>query len=180
MQTSYHLRGQVRSRTAPFYAGDPAYATTYSYDALGRQTKLTHPYNASVSTAYFHSSDPGGYLSLRITDELNRVREEHKDAHGRIIRIQRQNGTGSVSRLMIWKALDQMIGLTDEAGNQWSYEYDSLGRRLKAVDPDLGTWTYAYDNAGQLILIASGLSEDIGDLGHADSVHRFHRLANHC
>ena len=150
VQRTYHLRGKVRSWTLPFYAGEAAYANTLNYDGLDRPVKLTRPDGSTVSTSHFYSSDPTGYLSTRTTDELGRVREEHKDAFSRVIRFARQNGTGMVSRSLSWNALNQMTGLTDEAGNQWSYEYDSLGRRTRAADPDLGTWTYAYDAAGQL------------------------------
>jgi RHS repeat-associated protein len=35
--------------------------------------------------------------------------------------------------------------VTDDAGNVWSYDYDQMGRRKTAVDPDTGTSTFTYD-----------------------------------
>ncbi|MEU2639590.1 FG-GAP-like repeat-containing protein [Micromonospora fulviviridis] len=46
--------------------------------------------------------------------------------------------------------LDRLTGMTDAAGNTWSYGYDLLGRQTSRVDPDAGTTTSTYDNAGQL------------------------------
>jgi RHS repeat-associated protein len=37
------------------------------------------------------------------------------------------------------------------AGNVWRYEYDVLGRQVKADDPDKGVTTMTYDDAGQLV-----------------------------
>jgi YD repeat-containing protein len=44
-----------------------------------------------------------------------------------------------------------VTGITDPGGSGWSYAYDSLDRRLSAIDPDLGTWSYGYDDAGRLL-----------------------------
>lgn len=43
-----------------------------------------------------------------------------------------------------------MSSVTDPAGNVWRYEYDVLGRKVKADDPDKGVATMAYDDAGQV------------------------------
>lgn len=40
--------------------------------------------------------------------------------------------------------------VTDPAGNNWSYEYDQLGHRTEARDPDRGTTKSTYDDRGQL------------------------------
>jgi len=45
----------------------------------------------------------------------------------------------------------QLAGVTDIVGNQWSYTYDLLGDRLTASDPDAGTSTSIYDAAQQLM-----------------------------
>jgi RHS repeat-associated protein len=45
----------------------------------------------------------------------------------------------------------QLAGITDAAGNQWSYTYDLAGDQKSATDPDAGTTTMTYDPAGQLM-----------------------------
>jgi len=46
---------------------------------------------------------------------------------------------------------DQLTGMTDPAGNSWSWTYDLLGRQTDAVDPDKGAMHSDYDNVGNLI-----------------------------
>jgi RHS repeat-associated protein len=65
-----------------------------------------------------------------------------------------------VSTLYQYDLLGRLIGVTDDAGNQWNYKYDSLGRRTAMSDPDLGldptfspgglAWKYEYDAAGRM------------------------------
>ncbi|MBC9004942.1 RHS repeat domain-containing protein, partial [Micromonospora aurantiaca (nom. illeg.)] len=50
-------------------------------------------------------------------------------------------------------------GMTDAAGNPWSYAYDLLGRQTSRVDPDAGTTTSTYDDAGQLITTTDSRGE---------------------
>ncbi|MEV0254749.1 RHS repeat-associated core domain-containing protein [Streptomyces sp. NPDC050732] len=44
----------------------------------------------------------------------------------------------------------QLKKVTDPAGNDWTYEYDQLGRQTKSSDPDKGTTDSTYDDRGQL------------------------------
>ncbi|WP_159028528.1 RHS repeat-associated core domain-containing protein, partial [Kitasatospora sp. MY 5-36] len=41
----------------------------------------------------------------------------------------------------------------DAAGNQWTYEYDLLGRPVKSTDPDSGTGTTTYDDSKNLVTV---------------------------
>ncbi|MFE4971491.1 RHS repeat-associated core domain-containing protein [Kitasatospora sp. NPDC056651] len=41
----------------------------------------------------------------------------------------------------------------DGAGNQWTYEYDLLGRPVKSTDPDSGTGTTTYDDSKNLVTV---------------------------
>src|SRR5262249_36825594 len=43
-----------------------------------------------------------------------------------------------------------MAGMTDPAGNRWSYDYDVRGRRISSTDPDTGKTTSTFDNADQV------------------------------
>ena len=51
---------------------------------------------------------------------------------------------------------DELTGITDAYGNGFNFTYDSLGRKTKLVDPDLGTYTYTYDLFGNLISQTGG------------------------
>jgi RHS repeat-associated protein len=50
-----------------------------------------------------------------------------------------------------YDARGQMTGMTDPAGNEWSWTFDVLGRQITATDPDTGITRTAYDQAGRAI-----------------------------
>jgi YD repeat-containing protein len=45
---------------------------------------------------------------------------------------------------------NNLTKLTDSRGNITQIFYDSIGRKLKMIDPDMGTWLYDYDILGNL------------------------------
>jgi RHS repeat-associated protein len=47
-------------------------------------------------------------------------------------------------------ALEQLTGMQDSAGDQWTNVYDLLGRTTKRIDPDTGTTTTVYDDDGNI------------------------------
>ncbi len=142
-------RDTVVSRSEPYYTGETIYTGQLAYDALDRLIKTTRPDTTTVLTAYGASSQ--AFLSETTTDELNRQSIAHKDAYGNTVRAERANGASLIRVTKTYDALDQLVGVADHPGNQWTYTYDTLSRRTRVVDPDLGTWTYSYDAAGQLL-----------------------------
>lgn len=55
----------------------------------------------------------------------------------------------------------RLAGMTDAAGNQWSYGYDLRGRQTSASDPDKGTGTTTYDDAGQVVTTTDARGEKL-------------------
>ncbi|MEW2588762.1 hypothetical protein AB0923_36625, partial [Streptomyces virginiae] len=47
----------------------------------------------------------------------------------------------------------QELRRKDSAGNEWTFEYDLLGRTVKTTDPDSGIATTAYDDATNLVTV---------------------------
>lgn len=45
---------------------------------------------------------------------------------------------------------DQLVGVNDPAGNEWTYTYDLRGRQTSATDPDKGTSSTNYDTVGNV------------------------------
>ena len=67
-----------------------------------------------------------------------------------------------------YNGADELTGIRDTYGNNFNFSYDSLGRKIKLQDPDLGTWTYTYDLNGNLISQVGGG----GNLVTGDSYYR--------
>jgi len=54
----------------------------------------------------------------------------------------------------------------DPLGNVVTSSHDLRGRKIRLVDPDMGTWTYTYDALGQLISQTNGQTSTVSyDLG---------------
>lgn len=64
--------------------------------------------------------------------------------------------------------VDELAGIIYILGNTFNFTYDSLGRKIKLKDPDLGTYTYTYDLAGNLVSQVGGG----GNLQTGDSYYR--------
>ena len=79
-----------------------------------------------------------------------------QDPRGQTVtRTRYPNGIGSPGTAVAYGYAYDHAGnletVTDAAGNQWQYSYDSLGRQLRADDPDAGDSTATYDDAGQVL-----------------------------
>ena len=130
--TTYDARGNVSSQTPPYYASASSVANTSAYDALNRLVKSVHPDGASMTIGY------GPFNTTRVVDEVGRVTSEQLDAYGHI--VSRTEGVTSPSTTAYqYDVRGNLVGVTDAAGNHWSYVFDSLGRKATMIDPDSNT-----------------------------------------
>ncbi|MCX5695021.1 MAG: hypothetical protein NT014_07910 [Candidatus Omnitrophica bacterium] len=152
--TSYNPRGEIAKASLPYLkdGGLPvSYQspdgsvkwTQYSYDAIGRITAITKPDGYTVNNAY------NGW-STTITDENNHPKTIIKDAYNRLINVREKNESEEYNTNYTYDVLDNLALIMDNSGNRFEFLYDTLSRRIKMIDPDLGTWLYNYDNNGNL------------------------------
>jgi len=79
------------------------------------------------------------------------------DGLGRIIQVYEYNTNPlvNVTETYItnynYDGNDNLVGILDSGGNRFSFSYDSLGRKIGMIDPDMGNWTYAYDLNNNLV-----------------------------
>lgn len=113
----------------------PKWATSTSYE--GDQVKVT-PYADSET-----GLSDGGVPTTTVTDARGNTVE---------LREHRGGGTGSASESTTYRfdAADRLVGVTDPAGNRWSYDYDLRGRQTDTHDPDKGDSTTTYDAVGNV------------------------------
>ncbi|MBI3651315.1 MAG: RHS repeat protein [Acidobacteria bacterium] len=149
VNTTYNAMGQVASVTNPFaVGGTPSYATSYQYDALGRQTLVTLPDNNTVQTSYSGAT-------VTITDPVNRKLKRESDGFGRLIKVSEPDvTTGALTQdtLYSYNLLDKLTGVNQ--GNQTrAWKYDDAGRMLferipeqtASINDGSGTlWTTQY------------------------------------
>ena len=139
---------------------------SYAYDALGRQTQLTHSDGTSVQ--YTQET-----RNVQITEEgngsFNPSRILKMDALGRTVAtceisstLFLGNGATPAScgfdlagsgflTTYTYDAFGNTTSVAQGALNPRTYTYDSLSRLVSTSDPESGTTTYAYDNNGNAL-----------------------------
>lgn len=150
--------GYYNSQAAPgttLFKPDPGKvpnATVIAYDGVGRPTSETY---AKFNVAQWATTTTyGGDRVTVLPPEGGTLATTVSDARGQVTaKIQYQGRTtatpAETTRYDYTKRGD-LARITDPAGNIWQYEYDVLGRKVRAVDPDKGAAALGYDDAGQL------------------------------
>ncbi len=163
----YNKRGGFLSESVPFKNGETAHLTTYNYDALDRPIRVTHPDGANRTLKHLR------WFNLPAIQ----AKDEHcfddssletvcgntivaTDWFGRKLRVSRNalagvqetdnSAAGWRHTTFDYDILDRLTGVTDPGGANWAYQYNSLGQRERADDPDLGIWTMTYDDNSNL------------------------------
>lgn len=158
--TGYNNRGLVSGRSRPYFEDSQIiYWTTYQYDVVGRQTKITPP-DGKFTTI--------GYDKRRTStiDANKHAKVQEKDPYGRLIKVEEYAGIGTpespyslyATTTYQYDVLNNLVKVTDAVGNQTTMVYDTLSRKIRMTDPDMCSsqdpnicyWAYEYDPNGNL------------------------------
>jgi len=124
----------------------------YDYDALGRSTVVTNPNDTTVSSYY-------NVLQTAVIDENEHQTITTNDGFGRHIRTDQYDGEYTTPDWTSesyfhadydYDVLDNLLVVTNRAGQQIVMEYDALSRKTDMSDPNMGDWSYGYDAVGNL------------------------------
>jgi YD repeat-containing protein len=130
--------------------------TRYAYDPLGRPAVVTQTDGTTVTTFYHERL-------VAVVDEAHHLAVNESDAFGRLVRVREYTGTYDFRSDPQWAApayattvyshtvRDALAGVEDALGHQTVISYDTLGRKVGMVDPDMGAWLYQYDPQGNLV-----------------------------
>jgi len=117
--------------------------TATSYDPIGRVSIITNPKGESKTIAYDHWKET-------TIDENGHIKRDYLDAYNKINKVEEVNGVNTYTTNYEYDSRDNLTKITDAAGNNSVFLYDSLGRKKSQTDPDMGTWQYEYDGVGNL------------------------------
>lgn len=149
----YYYDGLLRLKqeSNPYYSADDYTApdtsipkTTYEYDALGRIIRGINPDDTETKTNYDH-------WVTSAYDENNDRKDYVEDSYRNIIAVKEYDDSSIYTTNYKYDTNNNLIKIQDNQGNIITYTYDTLGRKTRLIDPDLGSWSYKYDNAGNLI-----------------------------
>ena len=123
--------GDLLSQTDP-----NGYTTSYTYDALGRQTSVTYPaVDGVAATAYTYYYD--GNNTMKTVDPDGHVTVACFDGLARETEVQQRNGSSVFSAVhYTYDWLDQVATKTTATGNTYHYGYDWAGRLVNLTNPD--------------------------------------------
>ncbi|MGO9484269.1 MAG: hypothetical protein ACLPX9_06765, partial [Rhodomicrobium sp.] len=105
--------------------------------------------------AYNFGNDRNGLTQFwsRVTDANGVSRDTFRNVHNNITSVRLLNNGGAVSlwTSYAYDALDEILTVADNSGNNTTAAYDNFGRRVTLTSPDAGSTNYVYDSASNLI-----------------------------
>jgi len=122
---THNVGSQVVQATDPL-----GHSTTFEYDAEGRQIRTALP-------------DPDGPGEL--------AAPTHSVAYDRLGRVVSQTDERGGISTFAYDLGNNLVGLTDPAGNTTRFEYDRLDRQIAEVNPLGATRTWSYNARGHLL-----------------------------
>ncbi|MFA4842752.1 MAG: RHS repeat-associated core domain-containing protein, partial [Candidatus Omnitrophota bacterium] len=174
----YNERGLVDRESLPHYEDEAvsqiAYAR-YIYDIRGRvketisdfapsEPKPTAEYKPSDKDAkgfIYYGPNDSSPLYTEAADALGHKKSTLKDIYGNVLEVTEFTRDGDFKTKYEYDIQNNLVKVIDSQGqdkftrgkapNITQIFYDSLGRKLKMLDPDMGEWSYEYDLLGNLI-----------------------------
>jgi RHS repeat-associated protein len=147
----YNGLGQISFQGYPFQDGGwsaprscSIAGDSFTYDALSRNTKVSHFDGSAISTSYTGNA-------ATVTDEQSKTRESFVDGLGRLEEVIENPGGLNYVTNYTHDALDDLTGVTQVSSHSRTFTYDSLARLTSAANPESGTVSYTYDSDGNVI-----------------------------
>lgn len=170
--TTYDKLGRVSFQSRPGFGSPSGNGTSIFYDLRGRVRFVKQPDNGVQEVAYEG-------LSATAFDAANRRTDSLRDGAGSLVRVTEypdatpratnylHDFLGRLRRVCFSPATS--CTLTESGGLQTTsdprhsilIDYDSLGRRVRIADPDLGDWRYSYDGSGNVLTRRDALNRTV-------------------
>lgn len=163
---TYDSSGRKASETVPTFEATAPYSaapsqapgTTYSYDILGRTTKVVAPDQSKVETSYTGRREVSRDAKVATIpgDTANQTpfrTTEVYDGFGRLVEVQEPLPNGSSLFTSTGYTYDFGDRLTSVVNGQSprTFQYDRSGLLISDTHPERGAGTYTYDGRGRLL-----------------------------
>jgi len=145
--TCFNASGLVSLQGYPFQDsgwGSPISCSVagdaYTYDALGRRTKITRADGSYGSISYSANC-------VTATDDQGTTRQACTNALGRLTSVTENPGGLNYTTTYAYDVLNNVTSVTQNGSHSRTFAYDDLSRLTSASDPESGTTSYTYDAA---------------------------------
>nr|VFK45027.1 MAG: RHS repeat-associated core domain-containing protein [Candidatus Kentron sp. TC] len=146
-ETQYNARGEITRQSLPHFAGETAHWVENAYDAIGRPATIARPAGRLTGQAKAITRYAYNGFTTTVTDPMGRRKTTRKDALGRIVRVEEEEGAWLTHE---HDAIGNLVE-TNAGGLITRIGYDLRGNKVWMQDPDMGRWEYAYNAFGELI-----------------------------
>lgn len=140
--TTVDPRGHLADGTV-----DPAFLTTFAYDANGRRTQVTEPGGMTTTTTYTPAgqvaslTQPGQATTTYAWDEAARTR----------------TASGGTSGTWIFDEAGHLLSHVNAAGRTQTSIYDTSGQLVARTEPDKVTTWFTHNALGAVVATADSL-----------------------
>ncbi|MCY1015539.1 RHS repeat-associated core domain-containing protein [Pyxidicoccus sp. MSG2] len=139
----YDALGRLAKQWVPSPTGFQQVATTFAYDNLGRQLRVTYPDGTSRTWQYEGNKRTAW-------DEKNNQVVTWTDAHGRVKTTEDVLDTRRVLSTYTYGPFGVLASVTNGYGQGPHFQYDRLGRPTRLDDPDAGSLVTHYNPFGEV------------------------------
>lgn len=154
----FDSRNLMTQQSAPHYANETPKYTNFTYDPLGRATRVDHPDSNFATKSYAQ-----GVVTL--TDERGKIKKRHFDGLEQLTKVEEFNSSETYTTTYARDAAGALKTVTNQLGHLTRIDYDMAGRKRAMCDPNMGTpsnvsscttatagaWVYTYNQAGDLL-----------------------------
>ncbi len=148
----FNIRGLVDRESVAHYVDESESQISYiryEYDLRGRTKKTISDFPGTLKDAESSINYINPLYIETIDPEGNRM-GTLKDIFGNVVEVTEFTQGGVHKTAYEYDIQNNLVKVTDAQGNISQIWYDSVGRKLKMDDPDMGVWTYEYDLIGNL------------------------------
>jgi YD repeat-containing protein len=141
--------GKIKRVSQPYAPGGTVYWTTYSYDAVGRTTRIDLPGGTGATTYVYQGN------TTTVTDAAGKWKKYTVDAMGNLIQVTEPAPEGGTHETYYaYNLRNQLTQVTMPRGTVTqtrSFNYDlATGRLMSVTNPENGTVSYTYNADGTL------------------------------
>ncbi len=141
---SFDNKGQLISKSDPYFQGGAIQNNTFTYDNLGRITYQSTP--SGNNTSFTYAATTSGAL-ITVTNAVGQSKKTYTDKASAVIKTEDEGGVLEYT----YHSNGKVKTTTLNGTTVQQYEYDPYGRNIKRTDPNYGSYQYSYDNFDQLL-----------------------------
>jgi RHS repeat-associated protein len=140
----YDNKGQLISKTDPYFQGTSVQNNAWTYDNLGRVTYQSTPSGNNSSFAYALTTS-GAMVTA--TNAAGQSKKTYTDKSGTVSKTEDEGGVLEY----VYHSNGNMKTTTLNGTTVQQTVYDTYGRQTKRTDPNYGSYDYTYNNFDEVL-----------------------------